>query len=270
MNSTSVTSKGEQAKKPAYRRRHRAIRRIWPPCDDPRYRRAGRAEYRRYHLLFRFERRPVSRLRTVDRRLYRREFPPACRGGRSPARPDETLTKPALRELILRSCRDMSLLLTRDDTVNLSKFISREQLSPTAAYQLIHQQVIAPLHSYLTRLIAARTGRDANDTQMILHTHAPAWRGAGLPARAGNHFYCVPAGRSSINKRLNRFFSGDHLSYRFHSARVSAKEHGIMKKPVVVLLVVIVLAALGGGWWWYQKQPGKKISLSTAMSIFAL
>ncbi|EIW9478963.1 MULTISPECIES: transcriptional regulator CecR [Klebsiella] len=80
--------------------------------------------------------------------------------------------KPALRELILRSCRDMSLLLTQDDTVNLSKFISREQLSPTAAYQLIHQQVIAPLHSYLTRLIAAWTGRDANDTQMILHTHA--------------------------------------------------------------------------------------------------
>ncbi|PWS15122.1 transcriptional regulator, partial [Klebsiella pneumoniae] len=73
---------------------------------------------------------------------------------------------------ILRSCRDMSLLLTQDDTVNLSKFISREQLSPTAAYQLIHQQVIAPLHSYLTRLIAAWTGRDANDTQMILHTHA--------------------------------------------------------------------------------------------------
>jgi hypothetical protein len=38
----------------------------------------------------------------------------------------------------------MILLLTQDDTVNLSKFISREQLAPTAAYHLIHQQVIAP------------------------------------------------------------------------------------------------------------------------------
>jgi hypothetical protein len=66
----------------------------------------------------------------------------------------------------------MILLLTQDDTVNLSKFISREQLSPTPAYQLIHGQVIAPLHRYLTRLIAAFTGLDADDTAMILHTHA--------------------------------------------------------------------------------------------------
>ena len=61
---------------------------------------------------------------------------------------------------------------TQDDTVNLSKFISREQLSPTAAYHLVHEQVISPLHSHLTRLIAAWTGCDANDTRMILHTHA--------------------------------------------------------------------------------------------------
>ncbi len=33
-------------------------------------------------------------------------------------------------------------------------------------------QVISPLHSHLTRLIAAWTGCDANDTRMILHTHA--------------------------------------------------------------------------------------------------
>ena len=59
----------------------------------------------------------------------------------------------AIRELILRACRNMIKLLTQDDTVNLSKFISREQLSPT-------------------RLIAAWTGCDANDTRMILHTHA--------------------------------------------------------------------------------------------------
>ncbi len=43
---------------------------------------------------------------------------------------------------------------------------------PTAAYHLVHEQVISPLHSHLTRLIAAWTGCDANDTRMILHTHA--------------------------------------------------------------------------------------------------
>ena len=78
----------------------------------------------------------------------------------------------AIRELILRACKNMIKLLTQDDTVNLSKFISREQLSPTAAYHLVHEQVISPLHSHLTRLIAAWTGCDANDTRMILHTHA--------------------------------------------------------------------------------------------------
>lgn len=80
--------------------------------------------------------------------------------------------KAAMRTLILRACQNMILLLTQEDTVNLSKFISREQLSPTPAYQLIHDQVIAPLHCHLTRLIAAYTGLNADSTQMILHTHA--------------------------------------------------------------------------------------------------
>ncbi|GHD92774.1 transcriptional regulator CecR [Pseudocitrobacter faecalis] len=80
--------------------------------------------------------------------------------------------KAAIHELILRACKNMILLLTQDDTVNLSKFISREQFSPTAAYQHIHDQVIAPMHTHLTHLIAAYTGRDPHDTQTILHTHA--------------------------------------------------------------------------------------------------
>ena len=78
----------------------------------------------------------------------------------------------AIRQLILNACHNMIRLLTHDDTLNLSKFISREQLSPTAAYHLVHEQVISPLHSHLTRLIAAWTGCDASDTRMILHTHA--------------------------------------------------------------------------------------------------
>ncbi|MFS9769522.1 transcriptional regulator CecR [Enterobacter chuandaensis] len=82
--------------------------------------------------------------------------------------PDRT----AIRQLILSACDNMIRLLTHDDTLNLSKFISREQLSPTAAYQRVHDQVIAPMHTHLTRLIAAYTGRDASDTDTILHTHA--------------------------------------------------------------------------------------------------
>ncbi len=80
--------------------------------------------------------------------------------------------KDEIRAQILGACQNMIRLLTEDGTVNLSKFISREQLSPTRAYQLIHDQVIAPLHCYLTRLIAAFTGLEADSTQMVLHTHA--------------------------------------------------------------------------------------------------
>ncbi|WNI61332.1 transcriptional regulator CecR [Enterobacter asburiae] len=78
----------------------------------------------------------------------------------------------AVRQLILNACHDMIRLLTHDDTLNLSKFISREQLSPTIAYQRVHDRVIEPMHSHLTRLIAAYTGRDAGDTETVLHTHA--------------------------------------------------------------------------------------------------
>ena len=104
----------------------------------------------------------------------------------------------AMRELILRACKNMIMLLTQDDTVNLSKFISREQLSPTAAYQLVHDQVINPLHTHLTRLIAAYTGRDANNTQMILHTHAIL--GEVLAFRLGKETILLRTGWSQFDE----------------------------------------------------------------------
>ncbi|MGG7445218.1 transcriptional regulator CecR [Kosakonia oryzendophytica] len=100
--------------------------------------------------------------------------------------------KEAIRELIHRACKSMITLLTHDETLNLSKFISREQLSPTRAYQLVHDQVIAPLHSHLTRLLAAYTGLDAGDTQTIIHTHALL--GEILAFRLGRETFLLRAG----------------------------------------------------------------------------
>lgn len=65
-----------------------------------------------------------------------------------------------------------SQLMTEPHTLNLSKIMSREQLSPTDAYPLIHQQVIAPLHNLLCRLLAGYTGIDERSTKIVLHTHA--------------------------------------------------------------------------------------------------
>jgi len=106
--------------------------------------------------------------------------------------------KSAVRALILQAARNMIQLLTHDDTLNLSKFISREQLSPTTAYQHVHDQVIAPMHGHLTRLIAAYTGRAAEDTQTILHTHALL--GEILAFRLGRETILLRAGWSHFDK----------------------------------------------------------------------
>jgi len=104
----------------------------------------------------------------------------------------------AIRGLILNACHNMIQLLTHDDTLNLSKFISREQLSPSAAYQLVHDQVIAPMHGHLTQLIAAYTGRAAEDTQTILHTHALL--GEILAFRLGRETILLRAGWSHFDE----------------------------------------------------------------------
>lgn len=59
----------------------------------------------------------------------------------------------AIRELILRACRNMIKLLTQmtpSTSANLSPVSSSLPRQPTT----VHEQVISPLHSHLTRLIA--------------------------------------------------------------------------------------------------------------------
>jgi hypothetical protein len=56
----------------------------------------------------------------------------------------------------------------------------------------VHDQVIAPLHSHLTRLLAAYTGLDAGDTQTIIHTHALL--GEILAFRLGRETFLLRAG----------------------------------------------------------------------------
>lgn len=154
----------------------------------------------------------------------------------------------------------MILLLTQDDTVNLSKFISREQLAPTAAYHLIHQQVIAPLHHYLTRLIAAWTGCEASDTQMILHTHALL--GEVLAFRLGRETILLRTGWTQFDAQKRNRFSKSLPVISISSCMGYRKGVWADEKPVVViLLIVILLAALGGGWWWYQSSRQQPLTL---------
>lgn len=79
--------------------------------------------------------------------------------------------KAAIRSVIHSGCALMTTLLTNDDTLHMSKFVSREQLSPTEAYNIIHQHMISPMHEHFCRLIARYTGRSSEDTETILHAH---------------------------------------------------------------------------------------------------
>ncbi|STV09176.1 putative DNA-binding transcriptional regulator [Klebsiella pneumoniae] len=155
----------------------------------------------------------------------------------------------------------MILLLTQDDTVNLSKIHFREQLAADRRLPSDPPAGDCPLHHYLTRLIAAWTGCEASDTQMILHTHALL--GEVLAFRLGRETILLRTGWTQFDAQKNGTdFRSHYLSYRFHPAWVIAKEFGLMKKPVVViLLIVILLAALGGGWWWYQSSRQQPLTL---------
>ncbi|MFP2513081.1 transcriptional regulator CecR [Buttiauxella agrestis] len=110
----------------------------------------------------------------------------------------ENPDKQQIRELIHTACEHMIILLTADETLNLSKFISREQLSPTPAYQLIHQQVIAPMHTHLTTLVGRYTGRSPDDTATILHTHALL--GQVLAFRLGRETILLRAGWTTFDQ----------------------------------------------------------------------
>ncbi|CNK87392.1 transcriptional regulator CecR [Yersinia aldovae] len=92
---------------------------------------------------------------------------------------DQFLQQPAAEQAaeqqlhyIRRGLLQFSHLMTQPETLNISKIMAREQLSPSEAYPLIHTQAIAPLHQKMNHLLAAFIGADASATKTILHTHA--------------------------------------------------------------------------------------------------
>ncbi len=77
-----------------------------------------------------------------------------------------------IRAAILDICGQLAQAMTDDQTMAVSKFIYREQLSPGSAYSLLHRQVFVPLHSRLTALFARYCGLPESDTTTLLHVHA--------------------------------------------------------------------------------------------------
>ncbi|MCW6568819.1 transcriptional regulator CecR [Yersinia ruckeri] len=106
---------------------------------------------------------------------------------------------------IRRGLLEFSHLMTQQETINLSKIMAREQLSPTEAYPLIHHQAIAPLHQKLNLLLARYIGADAQATKTIIHTHALL--GEVLAFRMARETIRYQAGWLSIGEHENKLIN---------------------------------------------------------------
>lgn len=75
----------------------------------------------------------------------------------------------------LRICKNLSrlqLLPIRKKNLSFSRILAREQLNPTEAYTIIHEQALGPIYTKLNRLIAIYIGSDPNKLTTLIQTHA--------------------------------------------------------------------------------------------------
>lgn len=74
--------------------------------------------------------------------------------------------------LIQQSLMDYNYFQLEKRNLSFSRILAREQLNPTDAYTLIHEQALGPIHSRLNRLIATYIGADPTHLSTLIHTHA--------------------------------------------------------------------------------------------------
>ncbi|WP_410013887.1 transcriptional regulator CecR [Sodalis sp. C49] len=130
------------------------------------------------------------------------------------------------RRYLHESLLTMTGLLARSETLNLSKIISREQLSPTGAYAIIHQQAIAPMHQRITRLVAGFTGCDPLSVATIVHTHALL--GEVLAFRLARETILLRTGWSDLGPaqvtQINQVLT-QHIDWFLHGLRAEQAGH---------------------------------------------
>ncbi|MBG2791207.1 transcriptional regulator CecR [Proteus mirabilis] len=87
-------------------------------------------------------------------------------------KPNPTEHLPLLQKLIIDSFLQYARLVLDKSNVHISRIMAREQLVPTEAYSLIHQQALSPLLTRVNRLLALYIGLDSTLPKTMLHTHA--------------------------------------------------------------------------------------------------
>ncbi len=140
---------------------------------------------------------------------------------------------PAPSEYLAFIRRGLSIfchLMTQPETLHLSQIMSREQLAPTAAYPLIHQQCIAPLHQLMTKLVAGYSGLPPESSITTLHTHALL--GEVLAFRMARETIRIQAGWASIGPEqadlINQVLQ-QHIELLLNGLRMTYSPHGRMQ-----------------------------------------
>ncbi|XPD83512.1 transcriptional regulator CecR [Proteus mirabilis] len=87
-------------------------------------------------------------------------------------KPNPTEHLPLLQKLIIDSFLQYARLVLDKSNVHISRIMAREQLVPTEAYSLIHQQALSPLLTRVNRLLALYIGLYPTLPKTMLHTHA--------------------------------------------------------------------------------------------------
>lgn len=113
--------------------------------------------------------------------------------------PAERQSPERFMEYLQRCALNFVRLLTSPETLHFSRFMSREQLSPTEAYPIMHQRVLAPMHQMMTQLVAGYTGLDIADRKTVIHTHALL--GEALAFRMARETIRLRAGWGDISQQ---------------------------------------------------------------------
>ena len=87
-------------------------------------------------------------------------------------KPNPTEHLPLLQKLIIDSFLQYARLVLDKSNEHISRIMAKEQLVPTEAYFLIHQQALSPLLTRVNRLLALYIGLDPTLPKTMLHTHA--------------------------------------------------------------------------------------------------
>jgi len=79
----------------------------------------------------------------------------------------------AARTLLARLLHDLAVtLMLKPDGVTIASIISREQLRPTAAFELIYEEAVLRMHRTLSELIAQATNARPRSPETIVRAHA--------------------------------------------------------------------------------------------------